>query len=544
MSDISKKYIEVLNEKYCLDKLEIASKQVSKDGTIKVLARLKDGSTVETVLMRYNYGLAACISSQVGCNMSCAFCASGLLKKKRNLETCEMVGQVLLLNDLLKDEGKRVTHVVVMGTGEPFDNFDNVYFSFSGGKDSTVVLTLVWRALLSIREELGDTALVRQVYVVNNDTLVENPIITDYIVEVLDCIRIAAIEQKLPINVQITVPKLEDSFWISFLGKGYPVPNNTFRWCTDRLKIKPTTQFILDKVDAMGEAIVLIGTRLSESATRAKSIRRHEIKGKRLTKHPLNPNTYTYPPIKDLYQEEVWYILNNEPSPWGYDNKKLFQIYADATADDYECPTVITDKTQPSCGQSRFGCWVCTVVKEDKSMMALINNGNQWMAPLLKYRDEMVAGRNISENRYATRRNGQAAQDADGHNQGNYTFEYRCEMLRKLLELQRDMQKIKPHMELISNQELVAIQINWYRDGFFAPKVTDIYNEVYKRNMPLENMQYQERLILEKVCAEHPEDYHLINDLVSLQKSKTILMNNNGLQGDIEKRLDNYLNQQ
>lgn len=103
-------------------------------------------------------------------------------------------------------------------------------------------------------------------------------------------------------------------------------------------------------------------------------------------------------------------------------------------------------------------------------MMALINNGNQWMAPLLKYRDEMVAGRNISENRYATRRNGQAAQDADGHNQGNYTFEYRCEMLCKLLELQRDMQKIKPHMELISNQELVAIQINWYRDGFFAPK--------------------------------------------------------------------------
>ena len=157
---------------------------------------------------------------------------------------------------------------------------------FSGGKDSTVVLTLVWKALLAVREEYGDSALVRPVYVVNNDTLVENPIISDYIIEVLDCFRIAAIEQKLPITVQTTVPKLEDSFWISFLGKGYPVPNNTFRWCTDRLKIKPTTQFILDKVDTMGEAIVLIGTRLTESATRAKSIRRHEIKGKRLTKHP------------------------------------------------------------------------------------------------------------------------------------------------------------------------------------------------------------------------------------------------------------------
>ena len=413
----------------------------------------------------------------------------------------------------------------------------------SGGKESTDVLTLELKALLSIREELGDAALARQVYVVNNDTLVENPIITDYIVEVLDSIRTAASEQKLPITVQITVPKLEDSFWISFLGKGYPVPNNTFRWCTDRLKIKPTTQFILDKVDAMGEAIVLIGTRLTESATRAKSIRRHEIKGKRLTKHPLNPNTYTYPPIKDLYLEEVWHILKEMPSPWGYDNQKLIQIYANATADDYECPTVITDKTQPSCGQSRFGCWVCTVVKEDKSMKALINNGNEWMAPLLKYRDEMVEGRNVSGNRYSTRRNGQKAVDADGHNLGNYTFEYRCKMLRKLLELQHEMQQIKPHMELISNQELVAIQINWYRDGYFAPKVTDIYNEVYQRNMPLGNMQYQERLILEKVCAEHPEDYQLINDLVSLQKSKTILMNNNGLQGDIEKRLDNYLNQ-
>jgi DNA sulfur modification protein DndC len=414
---------------------------------------------------------------------------------------------------------------------------------FSGGKDSTTVLTLVWRALVSVREQLGAAALSREVIVVNNDTLVENPIITDYVLEVLDYIKRAAIVQQLPIKVQITLPKLEDSFWVNFLGKGYPVPNNQFRWCTERLKIKPTSQFILDKVDAMGEAIVLIGTRLSESATRAKSIRKHEIKGHRLTKHPLNPNTFTYAPIKELYLEEVWYILSKEPSPWGYDNEKLFQIYADASSDDYECPTMITDKSQPSCGQSRFGCWVCTVVKEDKSMKALVEHGNSWMAPMLAYRDLMVEGRNVSENRYSTRRNGQAAVDAEGHNMGNYTFEYRKDMLYRLLVLQRDLQKQKPHMELISNQELVAIQINWYRDGFFTPKVTDIYNEVYNRLMPFENMQYQERLILEAVCKDHPEDYQLINDLVSLQKSKTILMNNNGLQGDIERRLDNYINE-
>ena len=132
------------------------------------------------------------------------------------------------------------------------ENDNNIpwIIGFSGGKDSTVVLTLVWKALLSIREEFRNAALVRQIYVVNDD-LVENPIITDYIVEVLYCIRTAASEQKLPITVQTTVPKLENSFWISFLGKGYPIPNNTFRWCTDRLKIKPTAQFILDKVDTM-----------------------------------------------------------------------------------------------------------------------------------------------------------------------------------------------------------------------------------------------------------------------------------------------------
>lgn len=414
---------------------------------------------------------------------------------------------------------------------------------FSGGKDSTALLTLVWRALINIRGRLGNDRLTRQVFVVNNDTLVENPIIVDYIAEVLDCIKKAAIEQNLPISVQVTVPKLEDSFWISFLGKGYPVPNNSFRWCTERLKIKPTSQFILDKVDAMGEAIVLIGTRLSESATRAKSIRRHEIKGKRLTKHPLNPNTYNYAPIKELYLEEVWYVLKQQPSPWGFDNQKILDIYANALSDDYECPPLMTDKTQPACGQSRFGCWICTVVKDDKSMQALISHGHEWMAPLLKYRDLMVEGRNISENRYATRRNGQQAVDAEGHNMGNYTFKYRCEMLKALLETQKEMQVYNPHMELISSQELVAIQVNWFRDGFFSPKVTDIYNTVYNRAMPHESMQYQERLILEQVCVEHPEDYELINDLVSLQKSKTLLMNNNGLQGDIEKRLDNYINE-
>lgn len=126
MSDVSKSFREVLKSKYCLVKPSIYVKQVASDGTIKLLLEMEDSVKVETVLMRYNYGNVACVSSQVGCNMGCSFCASGLLKKQRNLKVEEMVGEILVLNDLLKDANERVTHVVVMGTGEPFDNYENV----------------------------------------------------------------------------------------------------------------------------------------------------------------------------------------------------------------------------------------------------------------------------------------------------------------------------------------------------------------------------------------------------------------------------------
>ena len=128
MSDISLSFREVLKQKYCLELPKVFLKQVSSDGTVKLLLELKDGMKVETVLMRYDYGCAVCVSSQVGCNMACSFCSSGILGKQRNLEPEEMVGQILTMNNLLKEEGKgmHVTHVVVMGTGEPFDNYDNV----------------------------------------------------------------------------------------------------------------------------------------------------------------------------------------------------------------------------------------------------------------------------------------------------------------------------------------------------------------------------------------------------------------------------------
>lgn len=409
---------------------------------------------------------------------------------------------------------------------------------FSGGKDSTVLLMLTWLAMQELREEGQE--LHRRVYVVCNDTMVENPVIEEYVSTVLLKISDAARKQMLPLQVMTTTPQLEDTFWCCVIGKGYPVPNNSFRFCTEKMKIKPTSKFITDQVVADGEAIVLVGTRLSESQQRERSIRRHEIKGHRLSKHPLNPNTYTYAPIKELMLEEVWWIINSIPSPWGFDNKILFNIYIDASADDYECPTVVTDDSHRSCGQSRFGCWVCTVVKEDKSMSSLIKNGVDWMKPLLEFRNRLVENRNVSELRCDTRRNGQRAVDETGHNLGNYTMDYRIQMLRELLQTQKTVQEGHSSVNLITSQELIAIQVIWFRDGNFTTTVNDIYNEVYGYSIPNIEIGLQERLLLEKSCTD-TKHFQLIQELLALQKSKVLLMRKFGLQNDIEDRLDSFI---
>ena len=407
------------------------------------------------------------------------------------------------------------------------ENDNNIpwIIGYSGGKDSTAVLTFVWRALLQIRQEYGQDSLKRPVFVVNNDTLVENPIITDYVAEVLDYIRSAAIEQELPIKVQVTTPLLEDSFWISFLGKGYPVPNNAFRWCTERLKIKPTSQFILDKVDALGEAIVLIGTRKSESATRARTIERHEIKGKRLTKHPLNPNTYNYAPIKDLDIEEVWYVLSHEPSPWGYDNNKLFSIYADARADDYECPTVITDKSQPACGQSRFGCWVCTVVSEDKSMRGFIESGEENLKSLHDFRNYIKVLREDSKARADYGRNGRAVYKVGAL--GPFLSHIRLEILHKLLQTEQEFIK-NGGSEIITDSQILAIQNEWDTDFDFNKSAIRIAQKFHRlQEIGMQETGFIKAKVLHKEILEEVANKELDSKTLESFIAKAIEIYNN-----------------
>ena len=415
---------------------------------------------------------------------------------------------------------------------------------FSGGKDSTVLLTLVWMALSKLKETIPGFNFKRDVYVVCNDTLVENPVITDYVDDVLIYVERAAVDQGLPIFVKKTTPKIEETFWINVIGKGYPLPNSTFRWCTDRLKIRPTSSFLRGQIDEKGEAVVLLGTRYSESRTRERSIRKHESKSKRLSAHPQYPNAMTFSPIKTLELEEVWYLINAFESPWGFDNSMLFKIYSDASADDYECPTVVTTKEHTSCGQSRFGCWTCTVVKKDKSMSALINNGQEWLYPLLKLRNDLQEERNISKNRSGKRRNGQLAINEDGMNQGNYTPEYRYSVLKRLLEAQKKVQQEKPELNLITHQELIAIQVLWNRDLFFEKNVSELYKEIYGKNAVAKSLRGigpLEKRVLTEECGDDDNMKIMIENLLSVQETKSLLISNRGLNNDLEKVIESQI---
>ncbi len=405
---------------------------------------------------------------------------------------------------------------------------------FSGGKDSTMLLQVVWNALTKIDPIL----LTRRIFVVCNDTLVENPRIVKFIDSTLKKIQKASVKQSLPITVEQTMPKLDDSFWVRLIGLGYPAPNKFYRWCTDRLKINPTTRFITEKISEKGEAIILLGTRSAESSARAESIRKHGIKGQRLRKHLL-PNAYVFAPIKDVTTNEVWQYLNQVPPPWGGSHKELVTLYRNANAGD--CPLVI-DTTTPSCGQSRFGCWVCTVVNKDKSMEGLIENGEEWMEPLSEIRNFLVETRDNPEKyREKRRRNGEIKEDL----WGPYKFETRVEILKRIFKAQKEIEDTEG-IELITHQEMVLIQYHWFRDCFFKTKVSDIYNKVYKTQLDMSKHDEKfkkEADLLKKSCKKEPGDFDLIQDLLALQKTKTLMIRKRGLQNDIENRLEQFLDE-
>jgi DNA sulfur modification protein DndC len=256
------------------------------------------------------------------------------------------------------------------------------------------------------------------------------------------------------------------------------------------------------------------------------------MKYQRLRKHSL-PNAFVYAPLKDVTTNEVWLYLNQVPPPWGGTHKELVTLYRNANAGD--CPLVI-DHTTPSCGHSRFGCWVCTVVNKDKSMEGLIENGEEWMMPLWDIRNFLIETRdNPSTWREKTLRSGKV----DEKYWGPYKFNTRVEILRRILVAQKEIQKIEG-IELITHQEMVLIQYHWFRDSFFKVKVSDIYNSIYKESFDMTKQEEkfrQENKLLKESCQDEERDVDLIQDLLALQKTKTLMIRKRGLQADIERRI-------
>lgn len=320
---------------------------------------------------------------------------------------------------------------------------------FSGGKDSTLLAHLVVETLLALPSE----ERTRPVFLVTNNTLVESPIFQSFVDALLERISDNVDALRVPLKVVRTHPIVEESFWVNLLGRGYPAPNRTFRWCTDRMKIRPTSRFIREQVCAHGEAILLLGVRRSESASRAGSIAKHERRGHgRLSPHSDHKGVWIFSPIKDLTTDEVWTILLSSRPPWGGTYRDIVTLYKNAQGG--ECPFVVSDNEAPSCGSNsaRFGCWTCTVVEKDGSLDNLIAAGHDHLEPLADFRNRL---KSVSENpdcRSKTRRNGQPGL-------GPLTLKTRQALLDELLTIQSNV-----GLQVISDLEVRLIRDQWGKD--------------------------------------------------------------------------------
>lgn len=355
---------------------------------------------------------------------------------------------------------------------------------YSGGKDSTTALQLIWHALAKLPRE----QLVKPLFIISSDTLVETPKIVDYINSSLQRMNEAAARFRLPFSAHKVVPQIHNTFWVNLIGRGYPAPSTQFRWCTERMKIEPANRFILDKVAHHGEVVVVLGVRTSESATRAQVMSLHRMKDSVLSRHSTLPSAFVYTPIEDFSVDDVWTYLLQVPSPWGNNNRDLVTMYRNAQAG--ECPLVV-DTTTPSCGNSRFGCWVCTVVNKDKSMEAMVENGEEWLEPMLEYRDLLASTQNPSvkhQLRELKRRNGQVWMKDDGTIiPGPYKPDVRKDLLRRLLEVQTKIRRHGPNPkeELIRFEELEEIRKSWrVENQDWEDSVPRIYREVTGEDLP------------------------------------------------------------
>ncbi|MGF7071697.1 DNA sulfur modification protein DndC [Priestia megaterium] len=458
---------------------------------------------------------------------------------------------------------------------------------YSGGKDSTAVVQLVFTAL----SELPREQVNKKVYIISSDTLVETPLIISSIDKTLHRIQEKALKLNLPFETHKVKPEIESTFWASIIGKGYPSPRQKFRWCTDRMKINPANRFIKDKVSTFGEVIMVLGVREKESKTRADVMKSHTTEGKILMSHSSLSNAYVYAPIRKFDLDNVWDYLLNVTSPWGDDNHELLGLYQNSNS---ECPLVIDKEIKDSagsCGNSRFGCWTCTVVKKDKALAGFIDNGEEWLKPLLEFRNWLSEIRDVREYRQKTRMNGQmyftsidisqinkdeykfiAEKDLgsyirdhhidlsnvenlnliieteDGqHKQlglGPFTLNARAMILRRLLETQKKVKNpYDEHFKLINPEELKMIRKYWLDAGDWEDCLPKIYREIMDEDL---DWEYDDRPLfgqdqitdLESLCRNENVDLNLLKKLISIEKKYVGYNQRRGVIDNFKKALN------
>ncbi len=410
---------------------------------------------------------------------------------------------------------------------------------YSGGKDSTAILQLIWYAL---QELAADGKANKPVHVISTDTLVENPIVSMWVEKSLARMTEAAEAQQLPIVPHRLTPEVKDRFWVNLIGKGYPAPRAKFRWCTDRLKISPSNSFIKNMAEKNGEAILVLGTRKAESTARAASMGRFEgsetntRKAQGLTENSQLDRVWVYTPISEWSNDDVWIYLNSVKNPWNFPNQDLMGMYQGAT-DGGECPLVV-DKSTQSCGDSRFGCYVCTMVSEDKSMNAMIANDEEkeWMMPLVSLRNEIEVNDPNHEKKLAKLRRDKSNRDFRRMNgnltvhitkngadlvPGPYIQSFREHLLKRVLEAQVAVQRMGPEevkdLELLPSEELEAIRNIWLEEKHeIEDSVPHIYETVLKKpypgdrraHHPIINKSTLERL--KTYCAQQGDEEGLL----------------------------------
>jgi DNA sulfur modification protein DndC len=414
-----------------------------------------------------------------------------------------------------------------------------IILGYSGGKDSSVVVQLFWNAIALLPE----SERTRPIYVISTDTLVENPMVAEWVKGSLTKMEQAAAQQKMPFRPHLLTPAIKDSFWVNLIGKGYPAPRTNFRWCTDRLKIKPTNTFIQNTICKYGETILAVGVRKAESAARSTAMVKRE-QGRvrdRISPNASLPGSYIYSPVEDWRTDEIWIYLNQWTNPWGASNKELFALYRGATADN-ECPLVV-DTSTPSCGSSRFGCWVCTMVDKDKSMEAMIQNDEdkEWMQPLLDLRNELDVD-DDSDHREFRRLNGkvQFFEGKDGELQlirGPYLREWRETWLQKLLQAE-----VQTGIPLISIEELKEIRRIWLHEKHeLDDSLPQIYQEVTGKIFPVNQLtaiQQLELEVLDEVSGGDEQFKSMMISLLSVEFQYGLKRNRKGVLGALNSVIE------